>query len=154
MRWLSIAVVVAACSKTPAEPADKPHHHEDRHAVQTAPTAGSLAVKIGDQTVTWDAAAFARVAKIDGKASDGEARDTWSLRELAHTLVGPDARVTAVIGADGPVALDAAAWADATRTPILHSTRRGTLKFRWTDAAGKWGDTAAKDVSGLEIQPR
>jgi hypothetical protein len=153
MRWLWLALVVVACSKNAAEPADKPHHHEDRHESQAAPTAGSLVVKLGDTTTTWDAAAFARVAKIDGKASDGEARDTWSLRALARTLVGPNARVTAVIGGGGPVAIDAAAWADATRTPILHSTRRGALKFRWTDAAGTWGDTAAKDVSGLEIQP-
>jgi hypothetical protein len=151
MRWLWIALVVAACSKKSAEPADKPHHHEDRHEAQDKPTATTLAVKIGETTATWDAAAFAKVPKIAGTASDGEARDTWSLRELAHTLVGPDARVTSVIGADGPVAIDAAAWGDATRTPILHSTRRGTLKFRWTDAAGKWGDTATKDVSGLEI---
>lgn len=153
MRWLWIALVVAACSKKTAEPADKPHHHEDRHEAPDQPAAGSLAVKIGDTTATWDAAAFAKVAKIDGKATDGEARDTWSLRDLAHTLVGPNARVTAVIGAAGPVALDAGAWGDAARTPILHSTRRGALKFRWTDAAGKWGDTAAKDVIGLEIQP-
>lgn len=147
--WIALAAVVAtACSQKSAEPEPA---REDRHVAQAKPTGTSLVVKIGETTSTWDAAAFAKVAKIGGVASDGEARDTWSLRELAHTLVGPDARVTAVIGAGGPVAIDPAAWADASRTPILHSTRRGALKFRWTDAAGRWGDTSAKDVTGLEV---
>src|SRR3954470_16743373 len=156
MRWLSIAVLfaaTAACSQKSSDPGDTPHPHEDRHEVQATPTTGGHVVKIRATTATWDAAAFAKVSKVAGKASAGEARDTWSLRELAHTLVGPSARVTAVIGAGGPVLIEAAAWGDATRTPILHSTRRGSLKFRWTDAAGTWGDTVAKDVSGLEIQP-
>ncbi|HEY0191859.1 MAG TPA: hypothetical protein VGC42_12145, partial [Kofleriaceae bacterium] len=86
--------------------------------------------------------------------TDGEARDVWSLRELAHQLVGPSARVTAVTGEDGTKAIDAAAWSDATRTPLLHTTRRGTLKYRWADASGKWGETEVKEVSRLEIAPR
>jgi len=54
----------------------------------------------------------------------------WSLRELAHTLIGPQARVVSVSGTTRP-AIDPAAWADASRIRSLHTSRRGTLKFRW-----------------------
>ena len=67
-----------------------------------------------------------------------------------HSTVGPNARVVAVIG-DQRKEIDAAAWADADRTPIVHRTRRGWLKFRWADKSGAWGEADVKDVSGLEI---
>ena len=170
--WLALLVVcVVACSKKDekeaepaatgsAAPAEKPHHHEDRHDPQAAPT--KLEVKVsfvgqqgaGKPDATWTADDFAKVPKMAGTANDGEARDTWSIRELAHQLVGPNARVTAVIGEGGTkVAIDEAKWTAADSTPILHSTRRGTLKFRYADKTGAWGDTIAKEVTGLEIQP-
>ena len=171
----SIALVIAAvtataCSKSvdapppaqstaapsSAEPAE-PHHrngdgkHEDRHDPAAAPRL-ELAVVIEGAPASWGPDAFGKVAKYAGndKASDGEAREVWSLRELAHTLVGPTARVTAITG-DGSKAIDRAAWDDTAREPLLHTTRRGTLKFRWADAAGKWGDTEVKDVTRIEI---
>jgi hypothetical protein len=85
--------------------------------------------------------------------NDGEDRDTWSLRDLAHTLVGPSARVVNVVGPEGSRAIDAAAWNDAARTPILHTTRRGTLKYRWADKDGRWSDAEVKDVSRVDIEP-
>src|SRR4051812_40280953 len=101
--WVALlAVCVVACSpkdskKDEPAPADKPHHHEDRADPQAAPTKPALSVAIaGNPGATWSAAALAKVAKMPGPATDGEARDTWSLRELAHQLVGPTARVTAV----------------------------------------------------------
>ena len=160
--WLAMVVVcVLACSKAnqdaapAAGSAEKPHHHEDRRDPQAAPTKLEVKVAIaGKPDATWTADDFAKVAKMPGTATDGEARDTWSLRELAHQLVGPSARVTAVIGEGGSkVAIDEAKWNAADATPILHSTRRGTLKFRYADKTGAWGDTIAKEVSGLEIQP-
>jgi hypothetical protein len=159
MRWILLVLVIVACSKkdapTPGEPpSEKPHHHEDRRDPQAAPTKLTVTVAIaGKPSATWTADDFAKVAKMPGKASDGEARETWSLRELAHQLVGPSARVTAVVGEGGKVAIDEAKWNAADATPILHSTRRGTLKFRWADGSGAWGDTIAKEVTGLEIQP-
>lgn len=161
--WLAVVVLcVGACSKKeeaapgPAagSAADKPHHHEDRRDPQAAPTKLALTVAIaGKPGVTWSADDLAKVPKMTGTASDGEARETWSLRELAHQLVGPSARVTAVIGEGGKVEIDDAKWNAADETPILHSTRRGTLKFRYADKAGAWGDTVAKEVTGLEILP-
>jgi len=161
--WLAVVVLcVGACSKKEeAAPgpagsaaAEKPHHHEDRHDPQAAPTKLALTVAIaGKPGVTWTADDLAKVPKMTGTASDGEARETWSLRELAHQLVGPSARVTAVIGEGGKVEIADAKWNAADQTPILHSTRRGTLKFRYADKTGAWGDTIAKEVTGLEIQP-
>ncbi len=171
---LVCAVLVAACSKSvdapppaqsaaersaaaPADP-DKPHHrngdskHEDRHDPAGAPQL-QLTVAINGAATSWGPDALGKVAKYakNDKASDGEAREVWSLREIAHTLVGPTARVTAVTG-DGSKTIDRAAWDDPVREPLLHTTRRGTLKFRWADANGKWGDTEVKDVARIEIE--
>jgi hypothetical protein len=167
-------VTAAACSKSidappPAQSAtersvaaptdpDKPHHRngdgkrEDRHDPAAEPKL-QLAVAINGAVATWGPDAFGKVARYakNDKASDGEAREVWSLRALAHTLVGPTARVTAVAGDGGSKIIDRAAWDDAAREPLLHTTRRGTLKFRWADAAGKWGDTEVKDVARIEI---
>jgi hypothetical protein len=167
------AITTAACSKSvdapppaqsaaarsaaePTPPARRggDGKREDRHDPAAAPQL-QLAVAIGGAASSWGPDAFGKVAKYakNDKASDGEAREVWSLRELAHTLVGPTARVTAVAGDGGSKTLDRAAWDDAAREPLLHTTRRGTLKFRWADAAGKWGDTEVKDVTRIEIAP-
>ena len=150
MRWVVvIAIAAAACSKSAPAP---PAKHEDRHDPQTAPSKLRLEVEAGGATTVWGDTEFAKVAKIPGAASDGDARDTWSVRELVHALVGPSARVETVIGPDGPTAITAQDWNDSTRTPILHTTRRGTLKFRWADANGAWGDTAVRDVSRIVVE--
>jgi hypothetical protein len=143
--WVVLAI---ACSKSgdPAPPA----HHEDRHEPAAAPVKAMVDVAIDGATTSWTREVFDRVPRRAGKASDGEGRDTWSLRELAHQAVGPSARVVAVVGV-GRKTIDQAAWDDASRTPILHSTKRGTLKFRWEDGAGNWGETEVKDVTKLEI---
>ena len=127
------------------------HRHEDRHDRATSPARLVLDVTVGDQTTTWRESDFARVAKLPGTNRDGEARDVWSLRALADTLVGKGAAVIAVTGESGRVMISPDAWADPTRTPILHTTRRGSLKFRWTDKDGAWGDTSVRDVTRLEI---
>ena len=169
-------VLFVACSKPadkpPADPpdpraepaADRPavasaaaagsaHHrkHEDRRepVVDNAPPL-QLAVTVNGAAATWRQDAFDKVARY-AKGNDGEARDVWSLRELVHDLVGPTARVTAVTGDDGTKAIDAAAWQSAARTPLLHTTRRGTLKFRWADGNGSWGETEVKDVVRIDV---
>lgn len=164
MKRLVLLVAIAACSKSsdkapaaqpaaaqPAPPAAaEPAKHEDRADPAVAAPPLSLAVKVDGTATTWTQDRFDRVPKVQGKASSGETRDTWSLRDLAHAEVGPHARVVAVVG-DVRKEIDAAAWADATRTPIIHRTKRGALKFRWADKDGQWGDTEVKDVTGLEL---
>ena len=142
---LVLTLLLAACSKS------DPPKHEDRHDPAVAAEKLSLGVAIGDAKETWTDDAFARTPKLAGSASDGEARDTWSLRELVHENVGPTARVVAVVAPGGRVLVEPTAWDDATKTPILHTTRRGTLKFRWTDKDGKWGETVLKDVASIEV---
>lgn len=127
------------------------HRHEDRHDRATSPAKLVLDVTVGDKTTTWQESDFDKVAKLPGKNRDGEARDVWSLRALADTLVGKGATVIAVTGDSGRVMISPDAWADPSRTPILHTTRRGSLKFRWTDKDGTWGDTSVRDVTKLEI---
>jgi hypothetical protein len=152
------AAAAAAGATAPAEPAgsDGKHRrkHEDRHDPKAADAPPlQLAVAVDGDVATWRQEAFDKVTRFAGnsKANDGEARDVWSLRELAHALVGPAARVASVTGADGTKTIDRAAWDDASRTPLLHTTRRGTLKFRWADSAGAWSDSEIKDVTRIEI---
>lgn len=156
-RFLIIALVAAACSrsdsasnKTATPPAEG--HHEDRSEPATAAPPLSLEVKIGDTSATWNQDVFDRVSHRAGTNNSGESRDTWSLRELVHEMVGANARVFAVIGKTNET-ISPEAWADASRTPILHRTRRGGLKFRWTDASGKWDEAKVSDVIALEIVP-
>ena len=126
--------------------------HDDRH--EAADDAGAplkLDVKIGSASSTWSKDAFAKAPRF-AVGTDGEGRDVWSLRDLARTLVGPTAHVVAIVGPKETRRLDAAAWSDAARTPILHTTRRGTLKFRWADKDGKWDAAEVVDVSRIEIE--
>ena len=150
MKRLLLAVALVACSKSDAPQHAAPAHHEDRHEPAEAAPPLQLAVKIDGAASTWRQDTFDRVPHFTSANKDGEARDTWSLRELAHTIVGPTARVVAVIG-DKRKELDARAWADDTRTPIVHRMWRGLLKFRWAAKDGTWSEAEVKDVSGLEI---
>jgi len=163
MKHLALLVALAACNKHADPPAPAAGSavgsaavaapHEDRHDPAVAAAPLSLAVTIDGSAATWQQAVFDRTPHFASTNNDGEARDTWSLRELVHGTVGVTAHVTAVIG-ETRLAIDAAAWADPTKTPIIHRTRRGGLKFRWADATGKWGDAAVKDVTGLEISSK
>jgi hypothetical protein len=150
MKRMLLVLVVAACSRS-ADPAQRTRHkHEDRHEPATAAPALELAVTIDGAPARWQQDVFDRVPHFTSKNHDGDSRDTWSLRELVHATVGPSARVVAVVG-ETRMPIDAAAWDDPLRTPIVHRTRRGWLKFRWADQNGAWQDAAVKEVSGLEI---
>jgi hypothetical protein len=149
------ASVVEKAAGSDAPKAEKEHRrkHEDRRepTIDNPPPL-KLEVKVGGKSASWQQVDFDKVAKYT-KGSDGDARDVWSLRELAHQLVGPNARVTVVIGEDSAQPIAPADWNDATKTPLLHTTRRGTLKFRWADADGKWAETVVKEVTKLEVAP-
>jgi hypothetical protein len=167
MKHLALLVAIAACGKQAdqpappaptgaAEPAAAPgekKHHEDRHDPAIAAPPLALAVTIDGSAATWQQPIFDGTPHFVSKNNDGEDRDTWSLRELVHGAAGSNARVTAVIG-ETKETIDSAAWTDPAKTPIVHRTRRGTLKFRWTDADGKWGETGVKEVTGLEISSK
>ncbi|MBV8755911.1 MAG: hypothetical protein JO257_01470 [Deltaproteobacteria bacterium] len=147
MKSLLIVIALAACSKSEAK---QPPKHEDRADPAEAVPPLALHVTIDGTPSTWQQDAFDKTPHFLGANKSGESRDAWSLRELAHTMVGPNARVVAVIG-DKRKEIDAAAWADATKTPFVHRTRRGWLKFRWAEKDGTWDEADVKDVSGLEI---
>lgn len=148
------ALMLAGCGRSGPHddpPARVEPKHEDRHDPAAKPTALQIDVIVDGAKVTWSKDAFDQVPHMVGSNNDGEARDVWSVRELARRLVGPAARVVAITGSNGTKTIDPASWADPTRIPILHTTRRGNLKFRWADPDGKWGETEIKDVSKLEI---
>ena len=149
--------VVKSADPAPAQPAvaaagsGEKKHHEDRHDAAVAAAQLDLEVTVDGKAVQWHAADFAKVANLHGQNNDGDARDVWSLRDLVHTLVGPTARLVAVHG-EGDKQIFADAWNDPTHVPILHNTRKGKLKFRWTDQQGTWQDTqVVKDVAKLDV---
>ncbi len=125
---------------------------EDRGERPSAPAVLTLEVAVDGATTTWNKDAFERVPRLSGHNRSGESRDAWSLRALAEEMVGPGARVTSVTGGGATVEISPAMWKDTARTPILHTTRRGSLKFRWVEADGEWQeDAAVRDVTGLTI---
>ena len=125
---------------------------EDRGEPPTAPAVLTLRVAVDGATSTWSQDAFERVPRLTGRNRSGESRDAWSLRAMTEAMVGPGARVTSVTGDGATNEISAEQWKDTTRTPILHTTRRGTLKFRWVEADGEWQeDAAVRDVTGLAI---
>ena len=151
---VAVTVLAAAgCSKA-SDPAPQPRKHEDRREpmVASAP-ALRLTVAIDGTTTTWGRAEFDRVPRYTGndKASDGESRDVWSLRQLVRTLVAPTARVTSVTGDGGASPIEPGAWTDTSHEPVLHTTRRGTLKFRWADATGAWCESEVRDVTRIDV---
>jgi hypothetical protein len=152
--WFA-ALVVAACSKSdPPKPDDSPKpKHEDRNEPAIAAPALDLAIVVDGKPASWHRDDFAKATHFQHNARGGDAREVWSLRELAHGLVGPNARVTTVVG-NKTEAIDPAAWSDDAKTPILHTTRRGTLKFRWADKDGNWADALVNDVTRVEIATR
>jgi hypothetical protein len=129
------------------------HSGTDRHkpVMADAPPL-EVGVSIKGVASKWDKAAFEKVPRYK-KGTDGDMRDVWDLHDLVHVLVGSNARVVSVTGEGGSKPFDRAAWDDTTKTPVLHTTRRGTLKWTWADAGGKWGETEVKDVTQLVIEP-
>ena len=161
--WL-LALLVACSKKDPPPPAPPPAVVVTQPTTQpelvrpprepgmrpARPAKLDLAVTVAGKPTTWPASVLEGATKLDEKHA--EAPDAWSLRDVVKAQLGPKARVTAVISADGVQAIDAAMWNDSTTLPILHTTRRGSLNFRWADSHGVWGDVVTKDVTGLEVQ--
>jgi hypothetical protein len=129
----------------------KAHKAGDKHQPMAADAVAlTLDVAVGSDMMTWKKDDFAKVAEYT-LGSDGNARDVWSMRDLATQLVGSNAHVVAVTGEGGTKAMGSADWMDSSKTPVLHTTRRGTLKFTWADGQGNWGETVVKDVTRIEI---
>jgi hypothetical protein len=147
MRCSSIAwlLTVAACSKSAGAEHDEPKPN--------GAASLQLEVHLDGTTTTWQQEVFDRtpLAATAGKNNDGDARDTWSLRDLVHSTYGSSAHVVEVVG-DSRLAIAPSDWSDPSRTPIVHKTRRGHLNFCWADASGHWGETLVKNVNAVELQ--
>lgn len=117
------------------------------------PSGPSIEAKVrGQPSRTWSVSALERVPRLE-HAAVGEDRDAWSLREIARVLVGPSARVVAVVGDDERRPIDARAWEDADRIPILRVAGGGhRIKFRWIER-GELREAEVKNVRAIEIEP-
>jgi len=104
--------------------------------------------------------ALETLAEIETLAVMGDSgkapRDAWSLRTLAAHIAGKTARVTAIRGeGDREIILDAEAWRDPSRTPVIRLNRRGKFKFHWADADHRPAEgEQLRNVSTLVISTR
>src|SRR5688500_360743 len=107
MRRLGVVLAMVACSQ--GEPAPE----------STSPALGTpgnrpdlamlkLDVTSVGTTMIWRAAEFGKVPRMAGTASDAEARDAWSLRELVRRLAGPKARLGVIVGTEHSKVIDPA----------------------------------------------
>ncbi|HEY8086681.1 MAG TPA: hypothetical protein VIF09_02520 [Polyangiaceae bacterium] len=108
----------------------------------------------GGTPTTWTPDAFAPVKRFTIH-SDGSEKDAWSLRDIAHQLVGPKARVLGAVDGGGTKARIAGKdWADAKKTPVLRINRRGMYKIEWVDKDGNMtNDDDVRDVKTIEVSP-
>jgi hypothetical protein len=110
----------------------------------------------GRSPVSLGEAELQRVSAIQvaGDSGDGK-RDAWPLRELVRTLVSERAVAFELVGEGGrKLAIDAAAWRDPARIPILRVNRRGLLRFNWVSPAGQpLEDDGLRGVSEIRIHP-
>jgi len=110
-------------------------------------------VVAGGAPATWAPDALAAVTRFTIHA-DGADKDVWSLREVAHQLVGPHARITGAVDGDGTHAkITSKDWADAKKTPVLRINRRGMYKIQWVDKNGDvTSDDDVRDVRTIEVE--
>jgi hypothetical protein len=168
-RRLIVIVALLGCGKgegappAPPEPAPapepkqapgvEPEKHGEREEKPAPVGARGVSVALVVDGAPRPPVTAAELAKVKGMRVEGdsgeEARDAWSAREVAATLVGPGARVTMVRGEDGKkeVAVEEAAWKDASKIPILRINRRGLVKFFWATADGN--PLVAGEVRGV-----
>lgn len=105
-----------------------------------------LVVTIGEQVSSWGRADFAKVEPLGYTTKEDEARDAWSLRDLATALVGAKARVVAVEGEGKRVEISQDRWSDTSLNPALRITRRGLVKLQWLTREGKRAPVSGNDV--------
>jgi hypothetical protein len=116
----------------------------DARAPEPAP---SIEVTVaGSPAGTWTAEELSKVPRF-GDAGD---REIWSLRDATRVLVGPKARVVALVGDGKRVTVDAQAWADRSRTPILKLNRGHAFKFLWLPE--KDGAPELKGIQKIETE--
>src|SRR5207249_3512325 len=113
-------------------------------AVVVATKAAKPADKAVEKKLAWSKADLEKVKGVSSSNPNKPSRETWDLREVTKTLVGPKARI---------VALVEKAWKDAGMVPSLWVNRRGLFKFTWTAADGKAieGAEELRDVRRIEI---
>jgi hypothetical protein len=120
---------------------------------QATSNAAVLKVVItGGTPKTWSPDAFASIQRFTIH-SDGSEKDAWSLRDIAHQLVGPKARVVGAVDGDGTRAkIQPKDWADPRKTPVLRINRRGMYKIEWVDKDGNMtNDDDVRDVKSVEV---
>lgn len=120
----------------------------DRRAREGAPVQVATFID-GRPGPVWTLAKLGRAKTLSILGDGGEGtRDAWSLKELAATLVGPGAVVTQLVDDTGKtLALDPAAWADASKIPVVRVNRRGMLRFQWANA--ELAPIAGEDLRGV-----
>lgn len=114
----------------------------------------TLAVEVeGRAPATWGEAELSKLAPVTVTGRDGETAAAWSLRDLAKAAGGDGARVDRVTGGGKPVAIDAAAWNDTSRIPLLRRNARGEIKLDWSSNGARAEGPEAFGVTAIHVIP-
>jgi hypothetical protein len=113
-----------------------------------------LELKVANALVgTLTTADLKKLKPLPEKGPAGKAT-IYSLKDVVSTMVAPNAKVVAVhLGTGEVIPVDAKAWTDTTRTPVIWQNRRGLFKLGWIDAKGEWmpATMELRDVRTLDI---
>lgn len=167
-----VSLLVVACEKQPtpptgetkpqpaqpAQPAKAPaaekehrggqHENDTEREQQAVETPLDITVN-GKPAEAWS---MEKLQKVKMRPS-ADGKEMWSLRDLAHELVSPKARVSAVRSGEYKTAIDQADWDDPNRTPQLRVNRQGQFKLEWSGVksakAGFKGEI--RDIDGFDL---
>jgi hypothetical protein len=156
---LAALVCAVAChrSSSPAAPAAAPApvaapaNHEGGGGRRAQQAGGAIEVVVnGKPAGAWTAQQLASGGAVAMTNQNGEAREGWSVKALAQSLVGAKARVVALATADERVPIDEKAWNDPSRALVLRPNHHGEYKAHWV-AGGNADEAFLKGVRRIEI---
>lgn len=106
----------------------------------------------GKPAGAWTAAQLDATPVLDLTNKNGEAREGWSLKDLASKLVSPKARVTAVVGQGGQkLDVDEKSWQDPSKFLVIKVSRKGDYKLHWAGRDGAADDAIVKGVQEIDL---
>jgi hypothetical protein len=131
---------------------NEPMRHLRQGGDDRKPSAAIDLVVDGKPTSKMTAAELDATPVLDLVNKNGEARQGWSLHDLASKFVGPQARVVAVVGSNGQkFAVDSKDWQDSSKFLVLKVSHKGDYKLHWASRDGSSDDAVLKGVREIDV---
>lgn len=131
---------------------NEPPRHLRQGGDDRKPSAAIDVVVDGKPTAKMTADQLDATPVLDLVNKNGEARQGWSLHDLASKFVGPQARVVAVVGANGQkFAVEPKDWQDPSKFLVLKVSHKGDYKLHWASRDGSSDDAVLKGVREIDV---